>query len=181
MNATEVLKHEHRVIGMALEAARRELHELRESGTLDFPQVEKIMDFGKNFLDRCHHAKEENYLFLKLAEKGQPEDKGLLAELLAEHRRGREHLAAMFQALGQAQAGEQGALKELAGLLKAYLELLTDHILKEDEFLWPLADRLLTPAEQEALTQAFEAFEAQEMGPGAHERYHALALELKGQ
>jgi hemerythrin-like domain-containing protein len=180
MTATEVLRHEHRVIEMALEAVRRELHVLREAGAFDFPKLEKVMDFGKNFIDRCHHAKEENYLFRKLEEKGRPEDRGLLAELLTEHRQGREHLTAMAQALPQAKAGEQAALKDVAAHLKAYLELLTEHILKEDDILFPLADRLLSREESEALASAFEKYEAEEMGPGVHEKYHSLAHELRG-
>jgi hemerythrin-like domain-containing protein len=180
MKATEILKHEHKVINLMLDGVRRELTELREVGTFDFPKLEKVLDFGRNFIDRCHHAKEENYLFLKLEEKGQPEDRGLLAELLAEHRQGREHLAAMAQSMPQAQAGDQKALKDLAGHVRAYLELLTDHIDKENEILVPMTDRLLSQGEQEAVGKAFEEFETREMGPGVHEKYHALAHELGG-
>ncbi len=180
MMATEVLKHEHKIIDLMLGAVRRELTELREVGSFDFQKLMKILDFGKNFVDRCHHAKEEHYLFLKLEEKGQPEDRGLLADLLAEHRQGREHMTAMVQALPQAKGGEQKALQEVAAHLKAYMDLLSDHIIKEDDFLFPLADRLLNKEEQEALAEAFEHYEAEEMGPGVHEKYHAMSHELAG-
>jgi hemerythrin-like domain-containing protein len=58
--------------------------------------------------------------------------------------------------------------------------LLTEHILKEDDILFPLADRLLSREESEALAAAFEKYEAEEMGSGVHEMYHALAHELRG-
>ena len=180
MNITEVLKHEHRVINLMLDGVRRELTELREVGTFNFSRLEKLVDFGRNFIDRCHHAKEENYLFKKLEEKGQPEDKGLLAELLADHRQGQEHLADIAEAVPQAQAGDQKTLHAAAGHVRAYLELLTDHIDKENELLIPMAGRLLSPEEQEAVGNACEEFEAKEMGPGVHEKYHALAQELAG-
>jgi hemerythrin-like domain-containing protein len=180
MDVAEDLRHEHKVINLMLDGVRRELTELREVGTFDFAKLEKVLDFGSNFIDRCHHAKEENFLFTKLEEKGQPEDKGLLAELLAEHRLGREHLAAISEAIAGAQAGDQKALQAVAGHVRAYLELLTDHIDKENEQLIPMTGRLLSPAEQEELGKAFEQFEAQEMGPGVHEKFHALAHELAG-
>jgi hemerythrin-like domain-containing protein len=180
MDVAQVLKHEHQVINLMLDGVRRELTELREVGTFDFPKLERILDFGRNFIDRCHHVKEEKYLFTKLEEKGQPGDRGLLAELLAEHKQGREHLAAISEAILRAQAGDQKALQAVAGHVRSYLELLTDHIDKENEQLIPMTERLLSKAEQEGVGKAFEDFEAQEMGPDVHEKYHALAHELAG-
>jgi hypothetical protein len=37
-----------------------------------------------------------------------------------------------------------------------------------------MADHLLTDDEQNALFDAFAQIEANEMGPGVHERYHAM-------
>lgn len=180
MRASEVIRKEHKVINLALDGVRRELTEVREAGSLDFRRLEKILDFVRNFVDRCHHAKEEELLFRKLEEKGQAEAQGLLAELRAEHRQGRELLAAIAQAAPRARSEDQPALQTVAGHLRAYLELLTGHLNKEDELLLSLADRLLTPQEQEAVAEDFEKFEASEMGPGVHDKYHALAHELAG-
>lgn len=180
MRASEVIRKEHKVINLALDGVRRELTEVREAGTLDFPKLEKILDFGRNFVDRCHHAKEEELLFRKLEEKGQTEAQGLLAELRAEHRQGRKLLAAMAQAVPEARSGDQPALQTVAGHLRAYLELLIGHLNKEEELLLSLTDRLLTAQEQEAVAEEFEKFEASEMGPGVHDKYHALAHELAG-
>lgn len=180
MRATDILKQEHNVINLMLDGVRHELTRLREVGSLDFPKLVKVIDFGQNFIDRCHHAKEENYLFIKLEEKGQPEDRGLLAELLAEHRQGREHLAALAEAVPPAQAGDQKAFQAVAGHARAYLELMNAHIDKENELLIPMTERLLSQAEQEAVGKACEEFEEKEMGPGVHQKYHALAHELAG-
>lgn len=51
-------------------------------------------------------------------------------------------------------------------------------IAKEDNILFPLADRLFTPGDQKALEREFERVEAEEMGEGTNERYHQLAHEL---
>jgi hemerythrin-like domain-containing protein len=55
---------------------------------------------------------------------------------------------------------------------------LRAHIDKEDNVLYPMADRLFTPEDQRALTKAFEKVEAEEIGEGVHEKYHQLAHDL---
>ena len=62
--------------------------------------------------------------------------------------------------------------------LLAYAKLLRRHIQKEDNVLYPMADRVLTGQDQQALAEAFEKVEAQEIGQGVHEKYHRLAHEL---
>jgi hemerythrin-like domain-containing protein len=58
--------------------------------------------------------------------------------------------------------------------------LKTNVIDKEDNVLYPMADRLFTPADQQALAEDFERVEAEEIGAGVHERYHQLAHDLAG-
>ena len=62
---------------------------------------------------------------------------------------------------------------------RAYLRLLRDHIRKEDEILFVLADEALTLEEQKGLLRAFEEHEAREIGPGIHEKYVQIAKEFE--
>jgi hemerythrin-like domain-containing protein len=59
--------------------------------------------------------------------------------------------------------------------------LLRAHIQKEDEILYPMADRMLSAEDVAALQHKFEVVEAEHMGEGTHERYLQLALELAKQ
>ena len=61
---------------------------------------------------------------------------------------------------------------------RQYVQLLRDHIGKEDHCLFPTADTMLSTADQGALAKAFEELEQHELGAGTHERFHALADEL---
>ena len=54
------------------------------------------------------------------------------------------------------------------------------YYVKEDNILYPMADGILTPADQAELAAAFDQVEAEEMGEGTHERYHQLAHEWAG-
>jgi hemerythrin-like domain-containing protein len=57
--------------------------------------------------------------------------------------------------------------------------LLRSHIAKENQVLFPMADRALSAEDQRELAHAFERFEAQETGAGVHERMVELLQELR--
>ncbi len=180
MEATETLKHEHQVILLVLQAVEREVQGMRESNRVEAERVAKMVDFAQSFADRCHHAKEENLLFAKMEERGMSAETGPIAEMLAEHAAGRRLVRAVADALPRAVGGQPGAVAVVRDSLSAYTQLLRSHIEKEDNILYPMAERLLTPEDQRALVEAFERVEAEEMGAGVHERYHRLAHQLAG-
>mgnify|MGYP005839600127 CR=1 FL=1 len=181
MKPTDTLKHEHQIILMVLDAAEREVRRIQDGGPVDAGKAEKMLDFIRNFADRCHHAKEENLLFVRMGQRGMPTDSGPIAVMLYEHDEGRARVRAVADALPQATQGDATAITTVTANLLAYTQLLRAHIDKEDNILYPMADRLFTPADQQALTEAFERVEAEEIGAGVHERYHQLAHELAGQ
>lgn len=178
MTATEVLKHEHKIVLLILGAAKREAQFIQDTGRMDSEKLDKILDFLKIFVDQCHHGKEEEYLFPKMHEKGMADDRGPIAVMLQEHERGRQRVKAIGEALTQAKAGDSRAKETLAVNLCAYIEHLQTHIDKENNVLFPMADQLFTPEDQRALVEAFEKHEAEEIGEGVHEKFHQLAHEL---
>ncbi|MBC7263375.1 MAG: hemerythrin domain-containing protein [Chloroflexi bacterium] len=178
MIPTEVLKHEHEIILMVLDAAEREAGRVQDSGKVNADALDKMVDFFRNFADHCHHAKEEKQLFAKMRERGMPGDRGPIAVMLLEHDEGRRRVRAVAEALPQAQKGDSLAIRSLQENLSAYVQLLRAHIDKEDNVLYPMADQLFTPEDQRALAEAFEKIEAEEVGEGVHEKYHQLAYEL---
>lgn len=178
MKPTEILMHEHQVILSVLEAAEREAKSIRQSGKVREITVRHLLDFLSNFADRCHHAKEENLLFRKMAERGMPTDSGPIAVMLHEHEEGRSHIRNIRRLLPEALEGDGDALDGIAEALESYAGLLRSHIAKEDNVLYPMSDHLLTPDDQRELADSFERVEREEMGEGAHDRYRDLALEL---
>lgn len=181
MQPTQTLTHEHQIILMVLDAAEREARRIQNTGTAQAEQVEKMVDFFRTFADRCHHAKEEKLLFEKMYQRGMPRHTGPIAVMLQEHDQGRAHVRAVAEALPAAKSGDPAALARLQENLLGYVQLLRAHIQKEDNILYPMADEMLTPADQQDLAQAFERVEAEEIGPGVHEKYHQLAHELAGE
>ena len=178
MTPTQLLKEEHRTILLVIGAAEREVEKIGRTGTIDAEKVEKIIDFLRNFADRCHHAKEENILFVRMEEKGMPSDSGPIFVMLREHEENRRNVAAMAGALPKAAAGEESSVAVVKDNLAAYAGRLKAHIAKEDNVLYPMADRLFSDDDQRRLAEAFDRVEKEEVGEGVHEKYHRLAHEL---
>lgn len=178
MKATDILKHEHRVIERVLAVLERAAKRL-EAGENVPPEVfEKSLDFIRNFADRCHHAKEEGVLFAAMERKGFPREGGPIAVMLHEHDQGRGYVRGMAQAVPGYQTNPE-ARKVLIYNALGYTQLLAQHIMKEDNVLYPMADQMLSAAEQKRLTAQYEEVEERAVGPGIHEKLLALANELE--
>lgn len=173
-SATQVLMNEHRGIERMLAAMEREAPLLEAGDASVVGLFEQAVDFLRNFADGCHHYKEERLLFPMLVEHGAANEGGPVGVLLGEHVRGRAEIQAMEAAIQRHRIGDSTALADLAGAARRYVQLLREHIRKEDEVLFPAADRLLTPDEQTRLVSEFDRVELEVMGEGTHERYHRM-------
>ena len=111
-----------------------------------------------------------------MEERGIPHD-GPIRVMLDEHDQGRKLVAAMKGRVPAATAGSGTATEALRADLMAYAAA-PSHIDKEDNILYPLADRVFTSEDQRGLEDAFKKVESEEMGEGVHEKYHQLAHRL---
>jgi hemerythrin-like domain-containing protein len=109
---------------------------------------------------------------------GSPEASSLVALLLEEHEMARTQIGAAHTVLADAQAGRAQAVVTLNRALSVYVEIIQPHIVRENDVLFPMVDRLLNERDQHELVAAFARIEAEILGPGVHERYHQLAHEL---
>jgi hemerythrin-like domain-containing protein len=173
---TEILSDEHRVIERVLDALQR-LTALPVNPSLE--QWRKALEFLRNFADQCHHFKEEKILFPALEEHGIPREGGPIGMMLAEHEEGRAHVRSMTDAVEQVAKGNGAATATLLEHVRAYVALLREHIQKEDDILFRMADDVIPEQEQRRILTEFEAHEAEEMGAGAHEKYLGIARELE--
>jgi hemerythrin-like domain-containing protein len=177
MKPTETLMHEHQLILKVLDAAEIETRQL-DKGIVRVERIEKMLDFFKNFADKCHHSKEEQHLFVRMEERGMTRDGGPIAVMLFEHDEGRMHIKAMSESLKGASENDRDALSKLTVHMNGYIALLRQHISKENNILFAMADRIFTENDQIELEKIFEDVEKNEIGVGVHEHYHNIAHEL---
>jgi hemerythrin-like domain-containing protein len=181
MKATRILKHEHQAILLVIGAVEKEGAHIEKTREIHARTVREMADFFKNFVDRCHHAKEEKHLFVMMHERGVPVKTGLLAVLLREHEQGRGYVRAVAEEVTGKGVPGAAAIRKAKKNLASYARLLRAHIDKEDNLLYPMADRLLKSADQKSLAEAFEKVESEELGEGVHEKYHAWIEKLLGE
>jgi hemerythrin-like domain-containing protein len=113
-----------------------------------------------------------------MADRGFPLRGGPIAVMLHEHEMGRAFIKGIAE--GAAKIGNDPvAAKQIAENAKGYIELLRNHIGKENNILFPMADRALSAEDQADLGKAFEKHEAEETGAGVHEAMLKLLQELK--
>jgi len=172
--ATEILKSEHDVILVVLDCLEKIAGDASAGGGLDVLSAQEVIEVLGTFADRCHHGKEEGALFPMLVAKGLPRDVGPVAVMLGEHEQGRAEIAGMRAALADGPA----ATERFVAHARGYVELLRDHIAKENGVLFPMADGMLDAGEQAELLAAFEHVETDDLGSGVHERLLALVDRL---
>jgi hemerythrin-like domain-containing protein len=178
MKATSILMNEHRVIEQVLGCLEALAIKGVAQGKLDGDSTRQALDFLRTFADGCHHSKEERCLFPRLEARGLPREGGPTGVMLHEHELGREYLRAMAATVERAELGESEQVECFVRNALDYVRLLRDHILKEDQRLFVMAEHVLTEQDQEALLRSFETIEAGDMGEGTHEKYLAIADEL---
>ena len=156
------LMHEHRLIERMVKVAAGEAARLRQGGALDPLFIDALADFFRAYADRCHHGKEEEILFVDLAGRDlSPELKAIMAELVQEHQLGRQMVRGLLEAKERCQAGEGGALPELAQGLERLAEFYPAHIAKEDQrFFFPCME-YLDRSDKDAMLAAFWEFDRQ--------------------
>ena len=174
----EALEAEHRVI-QKMVAGISVLAEQIEGGELvDVSVLESIVVFLRTFADRCHHGKEETFLFPALIRRGVPSHGCPIGGLTAEHQKGRVMVGELADAIRGYAAGEPPARDNLVKSLRALVALYPSHIWKEDYLLFPLAGKVLTPEDQQELRDKFETVE-RELGLDVHEVADRVAAELE--
>lgn len=146
----------------------------QESGTDDrhFANLAQVLDFIRTYADAWHHAKEEDILFRHLAEPGVLQHCNPLPVMLDEHDEGRQYVAQVAQAI-QARSKPQAISN-----IRAWARLLTNHIYKEDNVLYVMAEEGLSAQAKARICAAYQQANERLGGDDLDRRYQALLEQL---
>ncbi len=180
VQATEVLRREHDGITKVLEVLEVSADRLERGENVPASVLDGLVEFLRVFVDHCHHGKEETALFPLLESRGIPRQ-GPIGVMLSDHEQGRALARELGVAIEAVKSGGTGAGKRLAQVARQYSAHLRSHIDKENNILFVMAERLLSPEEQMRLAEEFERIELEKIGAGEHERLHGLIGEMRRQ
>lgn len=172
--ATQDLFDEHVSIMQGLQIMEEIGMRLHKHGKADYVDIIDLTDFLKEFADKCHHGKEEDFLIPAIRRSGIFTDEGPLGRILAEHDQGREYISEMHDSIIGSRVSSERFLKAS----RAYVELLREHIRKENTLLFPLVDSRFSDTEQHELYNEFRQFEEKVIGNGRHAELHSTLARL---
>jgi len=92
---------------------------------------------------------------------------------------GRECVQKMKAAFSQFMMGASSAAVNFTRSARDYISLLNQHIDKENNVLFPIAEKQLSEAKLAELLKGFERIEEQKIGVGRHEEFHKMIDQLE--
>lgn len=167
----DLLREEHDRIQLVLEnlgkwCAHAHLSEIRP--TRD--QIAALVRYFSEFIDNIHHGKEEHLLFRTMCEHGFSRDQGPIGVMLYEHGEGRAHIEALARLASQQTSLSDEDVGNFFQHAHAYINLMRQHIYKENNILYPMAQKILPSDVMETITQQSGEFQKQ---------HHTLIQEIE--
>ena len=177
MEALRIIKDEHRKLWRIAITVDQVLDDMQADGKVDGAFLGSVFDYFEQFVDDCHHPKEDDYLF-RLLRQRSPEAAALLDRLEAEHRDAPANLKGLRNKLALAES-RRLPVSDLAEALRGYLAGLKEHVRIEEKEIFPLAAAALTAADWQEIDTAFlnnadPAFGTQAQA-GFRELFHRVA------
>ncbi len=154
--ATQNLENDHQHILKLIEV----MEAMVKQPEPNISHLEEVVALIRQFADGLHHAKEETLLFPLMAEKGFSLQQGPVAVMLMDHEQGRTFVKGMAENIQLYKNGATEALTLINENITGYCELLTNHIAKENNILFRMADNVFTADNQQSLLHQFQLIDA---------------------
>ncbi|MDF7798492.1 hemerythrin domain-containing protein [Pontiellaceae bacterium B1224] len=175
-NVTQVMMDEHQLILRMISLVETNTEKMEAGLFKDCNFYLDAIDFVRNYADCFHHAKEEDVLFVELVKNGMPEKSSPIEAMLMEHDQGRAYIKNLEEAVLKSIQGLEDQQPVIAENAKGYAALLRGHIQKEDQILYPLAERVLPETVRSRMTDAYE----KATDPDVEKRYVAMVEKYEG-
>ena len=162
MYGIDILVEEHKNILKFVAYVKNMCCDVLEGKDLKTQSFRDCIDFGRNYADKHHHAKEEKILFRIMLEKlGLPAEKLIRSGMLVEHALGRFHLRQLEEALDKYDREPKTETKlDIISNAAGYAALLIRHIDKEDAAAYTFAERMLSDEDKKRVDDETKQFES---------------------
>ncbi len=154
MKTTKILSKEHEVILKVADALEKECDALEDNKgkEIDKEFFKKAIYFIQHYADDFHHAKEEKILFKEMLKDSVQENLHCnpIDQMLYEHDLGRDFVKGLKEGL------EKGDKKKVIENARNYAQLIREHIFKEDNILYPMAEGVLDQKVEKSMLKEFE-------------------------
>jgi len=175
MVVTQELRDEHESVLSVLEILDQISVNIESGQEIEAEHLLQLREILKLFVDKCHHGKEEQILFTTLEALGVANEGGPIGAMLYEHTDGRSFIKGISDGIDRYVAGDHGGLIQISENIQNYTNLMGQHIYKENNILYPIADHHLTPEQQAKLLADFVDIEKNALPISKHEYTAAIS------
>ena len=140
--STESLQKDHKLIEKVLLALDSTIKLLKDGKKIPEQILLPTIDFTQNFTDICHHGKEEEALFPALEKAGMPSHMGPIRMMIVEHQRTKA-IAEQIELASKKYLKTNDSV-DLILTLEVYVQHVTEHLWKENNRLFKMAESRLT-------------------------------------
>lgn len=170
-NYVKILNEEHQNILKFIDVIKKEINRLTKTEKINQDFWYQVIDFIKNYADRLHHAKEEDLLFKEMCQDHVALHCNPIEQMLYEHNLGRDYVKGIKEGL------ENNDKQKIIDNANNYCLLLTEHIFKEDNILYPMAEQVLSQSVKDLLTEQFTKVEKEKFGADEINKYLIIIKE----
>jgi hemerythrin-like domain-containing protein len=177
MESIRIMMDEHEQILRVLEAL--EAYAAAAQGTPgDKLELGHFVTFVREYADERHHGKEEHVLFTAMTRNGFPREGGPVGMMLMEHQDMRALISTLRGLADQDGPWTAEETERVRDTARSYVETLREHIMKENEMLYPMAMEHLPPHVQEEIDADCAALDRQRGSAGTDATLEKLAAHL---
>ena len=151
-----IIRDEHRSIAAILHGMEYLVQRIRARRKKVDPRVfHAMLYYLDTFSERMHHPREDTYLFKAMRERSA-EAGTFIADLEEDHVRGEDALRRLAQCLIRYEEGGEREFPAFEREVENFVRNYRDHMRKEEDVVFPLAERLLGASDWQAIDRAFE-------------------------
>ena len=151
----DIIRAEHRSIRAVLDGLRYLARNSLEGKKRIDPKVFRAMlHYLETYAERLHHPKEDRYLFAALRQYG-PQAEAVVASLEHDHAGGERALRDLDHCLARCEVAGEKRYVPFALAVEDFVQGYLLHMRKEEEEVFPLAMKLLSPGDWEVIDRAF--------------------------
>ncbi|SCA56022.1 conserved hypothetical protein [Candidatus Terasakiella magnetica] len=150
----KVLAREHLALNGIARILKIDANLIRDGKVVSHELLDDIVTYIREFPNKIHHPKEENFLFKAMRERSE-ETHEVLDHLYEEHEREYEMIEYFSKALADYKVNPRKEAKVFAQIAIEYAEFLEGHIRYENSNAFPLANAVLTEEDWEKIDVAF--------------------------
>jgi hemerythrin-like domain-containing protein len=169
---SDILMDEHKNILKVIDFLLIECDNVEQGKDIDKDFFKKTIDFIRNYADKFHHAKEEDLLFKEMCSDNVSEKLHCnpIEQMLHEHDLGRDFVRGIEEGV------EEGNKEKVLENARGYAQLLQEHIFKEDNILYPMAEEAFSEDIKEKMIKKFLEIENEKKND--KNKYESFAREL---